>query len=446
MPYPIDETHAESLTSWVESANSPTSDFPVQNLPYCVFRELRGGEPRIGVAIGDQILDLRRCANAGLLPAAADEAVDHHDLSRLMALSLSDRLELRHCLSNGLSDSYSPIAENRERLLLPQTSVEFLLPTHVGNYTDFYASIYHATNVGSMLRPDNPLLPNYKHIPIGYHGRASSVMVSGTPCRRPSGQLPPGEGETKPTFGPCKNLDYELEVGAFIGLGNALGETIPIAKADDHLFGLCLLNDWSARDMQRWEYQPLGPFLAKSFLTTISPFVVTLEALAPFRTAAFARTAGDPEPLDYLRDDGNARSGGIDLHLEVYLSSATMRNQGQEPLRLSRSNLTSLYWTIGQMVTHHASNGCNLQTGDLLGTGTVSGPERDARGCLLELTWDGEYGQPVPGSQRTAINLPTGEKRMFLLGGDQVALRGFCQRPGFRRIGFGACTGVVVDG
>lgn len=445
MTYPIDQTHAVELTSWVEAANLPDSDFPIQNLPFCVFQRNDGGDSRPGVAIGDQILDLRRCAEGSLLPPEFVPAARLGDLTAIMQLSLGQRRALRHWLSDALSDPDSAVAEARENLLVAQDSVKLLLSCRVGNYTDFYASIYHATNVGSMLRPDNPLLPNYKHIPIGYHGRASSVVASGTPCHRPTGQLPPGEGESGPGFGPCKNLDYELEVGMFVGRGNELGETIPIARAEEHLFGLCLLNDWSARDMQRWEYQPLGPFLAKSFLTTISPFVVTMEALAPFRAPAFARPDGDPQPLGYLQDATNQQAGGVDLRLEVYLDTEQMRREGVAAERLSSGSMQSMYWTIGQMLTHHSSNGCNMQTGDLLGTGTVSGPERNSRGCLLELTWDGEFGAPVPGSQRTPLNLPTGEKRVFLAAGDRVILRGSCEREGFRRIGFGECAGTVTN-
>jgi fumarylacetoacetase len=445
MTYPVDQTHNPELTSWVESANASTTEFPVQNLPFCVFRNKAGGNPSAAVAIGDQLLDLQGCADAGLLPADFVDAASLTNLVSIMALAPSQRLELRHWLSDSLSDGNSAIAERREQLLVAQESVELLLPCRIGNYTDFYASIFHATNVGSMLRPDNPLLPNYKHIPIGYHGRASSVVASGTPCHRPCGQLPPAEGQSEPSFGPCKNLDYELEVGMFVGRGNELGQPIPIARAEEHLFGLCLLNDWSARDMQRWEYQPLGPFLAKSFLTTISPFIVTMEALAPFRSPAFSRPDSDPQPLGYLLDAENQQSGGVDLQLEVTLETEHMRREGIVAQRLSCGSLKAMYWTIGQMLTHHASNGCNLQTGDLLGTGTVSGPERNSRGCLLELTWDGEYGAPVPGSQRTPLSLPSGEKRVFLAAGDRVTLRGSCERAGFRKIGFGPCVGTVVN-
>ncbi len=325
-----------------------------------------------------------------------------------------------------------------------------LRPFVVSDYTDFYASVHHATNVGSMFRPDNPLLPNYKWIPIGYHGRASSLVMSGTDVRRPKGQLLPGAtiDDGPPAVGPCKLLDYEMEVGFFVGSGNELGEAMTLDEAEENLFGVCLVNDWSARDMQKWEYQPLGPFLAKSFATTLSPYVVTMEALAPFRTKAFERDAADPQPLSYLDSERNRKQGGIDLQLEVWLSSAKMREQGMEPIKLSRGNFKNLYWTPAQMLAHHASNGCNMQVGDLFASGTVSGPTRDSRGSLLELTWDGDpFAEPavvVPGSQRTPIVLPTGEERKFLADGDEVIMKGSCERAGYRRIGFGECRGVVV--
>jgi fumarylacetoacetase len=321
--------------------------------------------------------------------------------------------------------------------------VELLKPVEVGDYTDFYASLYHATNVGSMFRPDNPLLPNWKHLPIGYHGRASSLVVSDTEVVRPSGQLPPTvEGEA-PGFGPCRQLDYELEVGAYIAGGNRLGQPIPLDQAEEALFGISLVNDWSARDLQRWEYQPLGPFLAKSFATTVGPWVVSMEALAPFRGPAFPRDPSDPRPLPYLDDPANQSLGGIQLDLEVYLQSAQMQEQSLPPVRLTAVSFANMYWTLAQMLTHHASNGCNLRPGDLIASGTVSGPTRESRGCLLELTWDGEYGRPVPGAQRTALTLPSGEQRLFLADGDEITLRGRCQRAGFRTIGLGLCRGRI---
>jgi fumarylacetoacetase len=323
--------------------------------------------------------------------------------------------------------------EKVERCLVPIFDAVFYIPSKIGDYTDFYCSIFHATNVGAMFRPDNPLLPNYKYIPIGYHGRASSIVISGTDVKRPKGQNR-ADAEKPPVFIPAKNLDYEMEVGFFVGRGNELGNSIPIEQAEEHIFGLCLVNDWSARDIQAWEYQPLGPFLAKNFATTVSPFVVTMEALAPFRVPAFEREAGDPQPLDYLNGETNQKRGGIDLNLEVYIQTAKMREENIEPFLLSRSNMKDLYWTIGQMLAHHASNGCNLQTGDLMATGTVSGCEKTARGCLLELTWRGT--EP--------IQLPSGEERRFLEDGDEVIMKGFCEREGFRRIGFGTCRGRIL--
>jgi fumarylacetoacetase len=318
--------------------------------------------------------------------------------------------------------------------LVPSADLELIVPFYnIHDYTDFYCSIYHATNVGSMFRPDNPLLPNYKYVPIGYHGRASSIVISGTDIRRPKGQNRTDQ-EAPPVFIPCKNLDYEMEVGFFVGQGNELGTSIPIGEAEKHIFGLCLVNDWSARDIQAWEYQPLGPFLAKNFATTISPFVVTMEALAPFRTKAFEREPGDPAPLGYLADDINERFGGIDINLEVFIQTEKMRNENVGPFLLSKSNMKDLYWTIGQMLTHHASGGCNLQTGDLIATGTISGKEKSERGSMLELSWRGT--EP--------IQLPSGETRRFLEDGDEIIMKGYCEREGFRRIGFGECRGRIL--
>ncbi len=434
-----DGTHEGSLRSWVDSAADPAGDFPVQNLPLGVFRRDGRGRPRIGCAIGDQVLDLPACRERGLLrglPSAVEEACDRAGLEGVMALEPRVRGTLRHRLSHLLRAQGAFVSARGERaeVLLPQSEAEMRLPAAVGDYTDFYASVYHATNVGRMLRPDNPLLPNYKWLPVGYHGRASSLVVSGTAVRRPCGQTEPGQAGGQPAFGPSRSLDYELEVGAFLGPGNALGEPIPLAQAEASLFGLVLLNDWSARDLQKWEYQPLGPFLAKSFATSVSPWVVTLEALAPFRVPPFARPAGDPEPLPHLTHEEDRARGGIDLRLEVQLSSRLMRERGLPPLRVSRSNLRDLYWTLGQMVTHHASNGCNLRPGDLIASGTVSGADEESRGCLLERTWRGS--QPLA--------LPTGEERRFLEDGDEVVLRGHCEREGFARIGFGECRGTVV--
>ncbi|MFN7930830.1 MAG: fumarylacetoacetase [Blastocatellia bacterium] len=433
MSYGINETHDPQLQSWVEAANDPHTDFPLQNLPFGLFtRKEKREVPQLGVAIGDAILNLTACTEAGLLnefryssswyPSASFVPQQNQRLRRRVSeLLAQDNQEIR---------SRSPRLQ--AKLLIPQQDVEMLLPMQIGDYTDFYCNVHHATNVGSMFRPDNPLLPNYKHVPIGYHGRASSIVVSRTNIRRPCGQT--AGNDNQPTFGPSQQLDYELEVGAFVARGNELGAPIAITEAEKHLFGLCLVNDWSARDVQRWEYQPLGPFLAKSFATTISPWIVTMEALAPFRVPAAARAAADPRPLPYLSSDANETQGGIALQLEVWLSSAQMREQQLPPLQLSHSNFREMYWTFAQMLTHHASNGCNLRAGDLLASGTVSGPTKDARGCLLELTWRGT--EPIP--------LPSGEQRTFLQDGDEVILRGYCERDGFRRIGFGECRGLIL--
>jgi len=430
----IDETHDPSLRSWVDSANQPGAGFPIQNLPFGVFRH-SDAAPRLGVAIGDQVLDLRRAAGGrllGELPAELAAAVGADDLGPLLALDRAAWSLLRQRLSRLLRvGSVGNLPTDRP--VVPMAGAEMQLPVAIGDYTDFYASVFHATNVGKLFRPDNPLLPNYKHVPIGYHGRASSIVASGSAVRRPSGQRKPPDVEA-PSFGPSRGLDYELEVGFLVGPGNRLGEPIPIAEAEEHIFGLCLVNDWSARDVQSWEYQPLGPFLSKSFATSVSPWIVTLEALAPFRCPAYSRPEGDPEPLPYLRSPGNAETGGVDLALEVWLSSESMRGQGQEPQLLSRSSLRDMYWTLSQMLTHHASNGCNLRPGDLLASGTVSGPEPTARACLLELAARGT--EPV--------QLASGEQRAFLSDGDEVILRGHCEREGYVTIGFGECRGVVL--
>ena len=435
----MNETHDPTLESWVPAANAADADFPLQNLPFGVFA--RHGEseaPRVGIAIGDRILDVFAALEANLLGREAEEAghaCAEHSMNALMALGREQWSALRRAASRLLRRGAVPDGDARlaERILVPIEDARLLLPADVGDYTDFYASVHHATNVGGMFRPDSPLLPNYKHVPIGYHGRASSLVASGTPVRRPLGQTVAG-ASAEPTFGPSRQLDYECEVGAFVGPGNPLGEPIPIADAESHLFGICLVNDWSARDIQRWEYQPLGPFLAKSFATTVSPWVVTIEALEPFRVPPPARPADDPRPLPYLRSDEDERRGGIDLTLEVLLRTSRMREAGEAPRRLSRARFSTMYWTFAQMLAHHASNGCNLRPGDLLASGTVSGPERDARGSLLELAWRGT--EPV--------ELGSGETRTFLEDGDEVTIAGHCAREGARRIGFGPCRGVVL--
>jgi len=421
------------MQSWVESANDSRTDFPLSNLPFGVFRHPDRGAC-VGVAIGDRIQDLDSTAHAGLLSGLDEkivEACQHGSLTLLMALGREASRALRARLTELLSERS---AQSRvEPLLVPQAQVEMLLPAHIGDYTDFYASVYHATNVGRLFRPDNPLLPNYKYVPIGYHGRASSIVVSGSKVRRPCGQTK-GPDAAEPSFGASRSLDYELEVGFFISRGNALGQAIPIADAESHIFGLCLLNDWSARDIQAWEYQPLGPFLAKNFATSISPWVVTMDALEPFRAPAFPRPEGDPEPLPYLSHEEDRARGGIDLKLEVSLRTAKMRAENADAVKLSQGNLRDLYWTLAQMLTHHASNGCNLQPGDLLATGTVSGASRDSLGCLLEITRRG--AEP--------LELPNGEVRRFLEDSDEIIFRGYCEREGHARIGFGECRGIVL--
>lgn len=436
MTRPIDTTHNPNLRSWVESANQKDTDFPIQNLPFGVFRKENRAEPsRIGVAIGDRVLDLFLCYEVKLLeqlPRKLQEACVATNLNSLMAMGTEASITLRRCLSELLRyDEQKPIPEHK--ILVPISEVELLLPAEIGDYTDFYASIFHATNVGKLFRPDNPLLPNYKYLPIAYHGRASSIIPSGTSIKRPKGQRKRPD-EAAPNFSSSELLDYEMEVGFFVGTGNHLGQPIAIDNAEEHIFGLCLVNDWSARDIQAWEYQPLGPFLAKNFATTISPWVVTLEALAPFRCEAFSRSQEDPPLLPYLFSSQNASLGGINLTVEVWLRSAQMREAEMNPYRLSRASFKQMYWTLAQMLAHHSSNGCNLRTGDLLASGTVSGAEAGSQGSLLEITQRGSKG----------IALPTGEERGFLFDGDEVIFRGYCEKEGYARVGFGECRGVVL--
>ena len=435
-----DDTHDLSRRSWVESAHEPGTDFPIQNLPLGVFR-VRGdpAPPRVGVAIGDRILDLGVCASEGVFHDRAAAVAAHcaePSLNALMALGPDAWRALRTEVSEFLSvdgEGYEHFKRLGDRLVVPMTSAELMVPAAVGDYTDFYASIHHATNVGSMFRPDNPLLPNYKYVPIGYHGRASSLVPSGTQIRRPAGQRK-GPDDPAPAFGPSRLLDYEAELGIFVGTGNELGTRIPIGEAGQHIFGVCLVNDWSARDIQAWEYQPLGPFLAKSFATTVAPWVVTMEALLPYRAPAFARSPDDPAPLPYLSDPDDQRAGGIDITIEVLLRTAAMRESGVPPARLSRASFTDMYWTPAQMLAHHASNGCNMRPGDLLASGTISGAGEGSRGCLLELT--GRGSKP--------LQLPNGETRAFLQDGDEVIMRGYCERDGFARIGLGECSGTIA--
>ena len=429
----INETHDPKLRSWVASANEPGCDFPIQNLPFAVFRR-KGEDWRGGVAIGDAIVDLAALDAAGLFTGDAAQAVRAGALDKLnalMALGPKAWSALRLALSRALREG-APQQAALAACLVPQAQAEYDVPARIGDYTDFYTSVHHATNIGKQFRPDNPLLPNYKWVPIGYHGRSSSIGISGQSFRRPVGQtMPPGA--TAPSFGPSKRLDIELELGVFIGPGNELGEVIPMAQAEGHVFGMCLLNDWSARDIQGWEYQPLGPFLAKNFASTISPWIVTLEALAPYRVA-FTRPEGDPQPLPYLDSDANRANGALDIQMEVQLQTPKMRAAGQSGASICRTSYRHAYWTLAQMVTHHTVGGCNLQPGDLFGTGTLSGPTLDQAAALIELTSGGK--QP--------LQLPDGETRSWLEDGDTVTLRGWCEKPGAARIGFGECTGTVL--
>ena len=431
----LNETHDPALRSWVASANLAGCDFPIQNLPFASFRRQGSTEAfRGGVAIGDQILDLAAVHQAGVFTGNIGQAVRagaRPQLNDLMALGAPVWSALRLTLSRALREGAAEQAA-LQACLVPQAQAEYGVPARIGDYTDFYTSVHHATNIGKLFRPDNPLLPNYKWIPIGYHGRASSIGVSGQQFRRPVGQtLPPGA--TQPSFGPCKRLDIELELGIFVGTGNELGDPVAMAQAEDHVFGLCLLNDWSARDIQAWEYQPLGPFLSKNFATTISPWIVTVEALAPYRVA-FERPADDPQPLPYLDSEANRQRGAFDIQLQVGLETPKMREAGQGDATICRTSYRHAYWTVAQMVTHHTVNGCNLQPGDLFGSGTLSGPTLDQAGALIELTAGGK--NPLP--------LPNGETRTFLEDGDAVVLRGWCEKPGAARIGFGECRGTVL--
>lgn len=434
----LNETHDPGLRSWIESANAPDTDFPVQNLPFGVFVHPDSGAPTVGIAIGDRILNVPAAYDLGVVGGTADDAARAcctGTLNALMALGGRHWSALRAAASRALrsdTDAGEVAANSEDEILVPMAGTRMLLPATIGDYTDFYASIYHATNVGSMLRPDNPLMPNYKYIPIAYHGRASSIVISGEPCHRPVGQIKPPDADA-PVFGATNAFDYETEIGFYVGPGNALGQPVPISEAEDHIFGLCILNDWSARDIQAWEYQPLGPFLAKSFCSHVSPWVVTLEALAPFRCGAFPRPDGDPEPLPYLSSAENQAEGGFDVQIEVSLASERMRADGSEPVVLAVTNMRNLYWTIFQMVTHHTSNGCNLRPGDLMGTGTISGPDADSLGSILEITRRG--AEPV--------HLPTGEERKFLADGDAVIMRAWCAADGARSIGLGECRAVI---
>jgi fumarylacetoacetase len=431
----LDETHDPQARSWVDSANLLGCDFPIQNLPFAVFRrgdsteELRGG-----VAIGDQIVDLAALAARNVFQSRAAEGIRagaRSSLNSLMQMGPEVWDALRRALFDALHQG-SRLEVELRACLVPQRLAHFALPAQIGDYTDFYASIYHATSVGRMMRPDNPLLPNYQWIPIGYHGRSSSIGVSGQTFHRPCGQrMPPGQ--TQPVVAPSRRLDYELELGLFIGQGNSPGTPIPITNAEQHIFGLCLLNDWSARDLQAWEYQPLGPFLAKNFATTISPWIVTLQALAPFRVP-FTRPESAPAPLPYLNSPSNREAGAIDIRVEALIQSAPMRERNEPPHRLSSTTFRHSYWTIAQLVAHHTVNGCDLRAGDLLGTGTQSGPTPGEAGSMLELS--------VGGTQ--PIRIAHDESRTFLEDGDGIILRGWCDKPGAVRIGFGEVYGRVL--
>ncbi|CAI8783754.1 fumarylacetoacetase [Pseudomonas sp. IT-P218] len=431
-------TQTSITRSWVASANDH-ANFPLQNLPLGVF-SVKGSAPRSGVAIGDHIFDLQAALEAGLFEGAAKVAVEATrggQLNAFFELGREARVALRERLIELLKDGstlHGKIEAQGAKLLPLAADCDMHLPAKINDYTDFYVGIEHAQNVGKLFRPDNPLLPNYKYVPIGYHGRASTIRPSGTDVRRPKGQTLPA-GQTEPTFGPCARLDYELELGIWIGQGNDMGDSIAIGDAADHIAGFCLLNDWSARDIQAWEYQPLGPFLSKSFITSISPWVVTAEALEPFRRAQPARPEGDPQPLPYLFDQRDQAAGAFDIELEVLLLTEAMREQNLPAHRLTLSNSKHMYWTVAQMVAHHSVNGCQLQAGDLFGSGTLSGPENGQFGSLLEITEGG----------KKPIELASGEVRKFLEDGDEIILRGRCSREGFASIGFGECRGTVVS-
>jgi fumarylacetoacetase len=431
----LNETHNPAHKSWVASANTPDCDFPIQNLPFAVFRRKGSSEAfRCGVAIGNQILDLAAVAKAGVLKgeaAAAAQAGAQDKLNALMALGTAAWSALRLALSRALREGAAEQAA-LQACLVPQAQAEYDVPARIGDYTDFYTSVHHATNIGKQFRPDNPLLPNYKWVPIGYHGRASSIVISGQSFARPKGQLKMPDAEV-PVLAPSKRMDIELELGVFIGQGNAQGEPIDIQDAERHVFGICLLNDWSARDIQGWEYQPLGPFLSKNFASTISPWIVTLEALAPYRVS-FVRLEGDPQPLPYLDSPANREGGALDIQLQVGLLTDKMRTAGQPDAQICRTSYRHAYWTVAQMVAHHTVNGCNLQPGDLFGSGTLSGPTLDQAGALIELTQGGKH----------PVALPNGESRTFLEDGDAVVIRGWCEKQGAARIGFGECWGTVL--
>ncbi|NND00294.1 MAG: fumarylacetoacetase [Gammaproteobacteria bacterium] len=431
--YQLNDTHSPSLTSWVESANGD-SDFPIQNLPFAIFKRKNAQEPfRAGVAIGDMIVDMAAVYQAKLFPELQEiiELLTRPKLNEFMAQGNRAWSQVRAALSDAMQTGSDFQAEIKT-CLVAQGEVVFDVPAQIGDYTDFYTSIHHATNVGKLFRPDNPLLPNYQWVPIGYHGRSSSIGVSGQCFHRPQGQLKAPDAD-QPALAPCKRLDYELEVGIYIGEGNALGQPIPIEQAENHVFGLCLFNDWSARDIQAWEYQPLGPFLSKSFASTVSPWIVTMEALAPYR-GAWTRPADHPQPLPYLDSDSHRQSGSFDMKLEILIETQAMRDVGEPPASVAQSNFSNSYWSVAQMVTHHTVNGCNMRPGDFFGSGTMSGNTPESVGALLEATEGG----------KKPISLANGEQRTFLEDGDKVILRGWCEGEGLPRIGFGEAAGTVL--
>ena len=433
MPILLDETHDPARRSFVETANLPGSDFPIQSLPFGVFRRDAGERPRVGVAIGDQIVDIS--SSAALFDgeaAIAAQACGSSALNTLMSLGPPAWSALRRALSRELA-AEAGAGARLHPYLTPMAAAEMQMPVAFRNFTDFFASIFHASNAGRLFRPDNPLTPNYKYVPLAYHSRASSVRISDIVVRRPSGQRKARDGSV-PSFEPSRRLDFELELGAFIGTASELGRPVPIAAAADYIFGYCLLNDWSARDIQAWEAQPLGPFLGKNFATTISPWVVAAEALAPFRIAAFTRSDGDPAPLPYLDDAQDRTRGGLAIALEASITTEAMRSAGMPAHRLTQSSSAQMYWTFAQMIAHHTSNGCNLEVGDLIRSGTVSGPEPASWASLLELTAGGSK----------PLSLPNGEQRTFIENGDEISFRGFCAKPGHARIGFGECRATVL--
>ncbi len=430
----LNETHNPSLRSWVSSANREGGDFPIQNLPFAVFKRKESDEAfRGGVAIGDQIIDLKKLADKAVLQGLASLAVKaaaEPSLNRFMGMGQEASSALRLALSRLLREGNDP--ETLRDCMLSQSDAIFDVPAVIGDYTDFYTSVYHATNVGKQFRPDNPLLPNYKWVPIGYHGRSSSIRISGENFHRPKGQTKAPDAEV-PTFSLCKRLDYELELGIYIGKSNPLGTSIALDDSEQHVFGFCLFNDWSARDIQAWEYQPLGPFLSKNFASTVSPWIVTLEALAPFRLS-WSRDLADPQPLDYLESAKNREQGAFDIQFEVLIQTEQMRNAKQSPVRLASSNFCHSYWTVAQMVAHHTVNGCNLRAGDFFGSGTQSGPEEDQAGSMLELSKGG----------KEPIDLGNGEQRAFLNDGDCIIFTGACEKEGYPRIGFGKVEATVL--